>query len=504
MKEYLYGAYGGLGESITRSAEQVATVPVYVGVAPVNLVRGYATGDLINHPVRVSNMADAQRKGGYSKNWAAYGLCEAFTAHFDNPLGNIGPIQIINVLDPETHKKTEQTTRELTFDKGRCEFLSDTIILDSLLIADKVEGVDYLLTYDFAKGKVVISSANPEDPLTGTVSVGFYEVTPEAITEDNIKGQATEDGEYTGLAAIALLYPEQYKVVNLIAAPGWADRPAIYQAMVESAIKVNGHWGAFVVADLPLEHEGNKVDTMAKAVAWKYANEYTSELAKSYWPQGLDAEGRVYHLSTLAIVEYMRTDASHKSVPMETNGNKPIPIVRQYFGEDSQSRGFDQEQSKQLTKEGISTAVSWGGSWVLWGDSTDAYRFISEDDPDYGAVTIDPRAVFDINMRMLLHIVNDFQLEWSPVINEPMSLQLKERIISREQEKLDALVAEGALVGSPIIEYLPAENDQEEVLHGRFKWSISATPAPPLKSATAVVAYTDAGLVVFLPEEVTA
>lgn len=39
--EYLYGAYGELGQTIARSAVQAGTVPVYVGTAPVNLVRGY-------------------------------------------------------------------------------------------------------------------------------------------------------------------------------------------------------------------------------------------------------------------------------------------------------------------------------------------------------------------------------------------------------------------------------------------------------------------------------
>ena len=42
--------------------------------------------------------------------------------------------------------------------------------------------------------------------------------------------------------------------------------------------------------------------------------------------------GNIYHLSTLAVVELMRADFSHNSVPMETCGNKAIPIIKQYFG----------------------------------------------------------------------------------------------------------------------------------------------------------------------------
>ena len=58
-------------------------------------------------------------------------------AHFNNTLGNIGPIYVINVLDPSAgkHRKEAATTKALTFTGGRAEFASDKIILDTLTIA---------------------------------------------------------------------------------------------------------------------------------------------------------------------------------------------------------------------------------------------------------------------------------------------------------------------------------------------------------------------------------
>ena len=35
--EYLYGAYGHIGETVAQSAVQAGTTPVYIGTAPVNL-----------------------------------------------------------------------------------------------------------------------------------------------------------------------------------------------------------------------------------------------------------------------------------------------------------------------------------------------------------------------------------------------------------------------------------------------------------------------------------
>ena len=137
--------------------------------------------------------------------------------------------------------------------------------------------------------------------------------------------------------------------------------------MLTASQKINGHWDAFVVADLPLvDSTAQAVDTITKAIAWKKANAFTGERSKVYWPQGVDNLGNVYHLSTMAVVELMRADFSHNSVPMETCGNKAIPIIKQYFGANATNRGFSQQEGKELTQNGISTAVAWGGEWVLW------------------------------------------------------------------------------------------------------------------------------------------
>ena len=494
--EYLYGAYGHIGETVAQSAVQAGTTPIYIGTAPVNLVRGFADAGVINEPIKLSNMIDAQRKLGYAADWGTFTLCEVMNAHFNNTLGNIGPIYVINILDPSEgkHRKASETTKQLSFTGGRAEFASSTIILDTLTIAkseggDYAEGTDYAVDYNFTKGAVIITSLIEDSPLTGTLTASFYEVDDSTIEDDDIIGGVTAGGEYSGLSSIALLYPEQFAVCNLIAAPGWSQSPAVYNAMLTASQKINGHWDAFVVADLPLvDGDSQAVDTITKAIAWKKNNAFTGERSKAYWPQGVDNLGNIYHLSTLAVVEFMRADFSHNSVPMETCGNKAIPIIKQYFGANATNRGFSQQEGKELTQNGISTAVAWGGEWVLWGDHTAAYT--------YGA-DVDPRAIFDVSMRMLMHITNDFQREWSPKIDEPMTRALKDEIINREQEKLDGYVSMGALLGEPKIVFLESENSTTDIMNGDFRWDIAVTPTPPLKSATVYVAYTDAGFSVY-------
>lgn len=489
--EYRYGAYGDVEQSVAQSSAQSGTAPVYVGTAPVNLIRGYAEAKLTGWPVKLSNLTHAQKTVGYAGDWATFTLCEAIAAHFDNTKGNIGPIYVINVLDPDVHKKAQKTTRALAFSNGRCEFASATIVLDSFALADKAEGVDYTLDYNFTTGTVVVASADPDSPLTGSLDASFYEIDPAAVKATDIIGGVTGAGVYSGLAVLKLMFPELSTVPNLILAPGWSHIPAVYNAMITASQKINGHWYAYALADIPIaDDSGAAIDTIAKAKQWKASNGYTSGWSKVYWPQGVDNLGRTFHLSTMAAVEFMRADAEHNEVPMETCGNKTVPLMRQYFGKEYAGAGFDKEASIELVQDGICTLISWGGV-VLWGDHTAAYKYGAE---------IDPRFIFDVNVRMIMHVLNGFQRRHMGEIDEPMSLAKKDEIINEEQEQLDALAAMGALIGTPTIYFLESENSTVDLMNGDFKWNIPVTPTPPLKSATAGVAYTDSGFAAYFEE----
>ena len=309
---------------------------------------------------------------------------------------------------------------------------------------------------------------------------------PGAVDADDIVGMVTSDGQYSGIEALALLYQEQFVVPNLLAAPGWSHEKKVYDALVDHSTAINGHWDAFVAADLPLvDEESQLVDTIAKALAWKDENNYSSERSAVCWPMAEDADGRRFHASTLFAAASQRVDQGHDGVPYESPSNKAVPVVKQFFGDNSKNRGFDQQTGNSLNEKGVTTVVGWAGAWVLWGPHTAAYDV---DDP-----TVDPRSYFAANMRMLMHIANSFQQEWSPLIDEPMTRALRDRILNREQEKLDRLVTIGALIGSPRVEFLESENPTSQLIEGDFVWSTQVTPTPPLKSATLNVSYTDAG-----------
>ena len=492
MAEYLHGAYGHLDASVVQQTVTSETVPVYFGTAPVGLVRGYADLDVVNAPVKISSLADARAKIGYSPDFGSYTLCEAVAAHFDADTDGVGPIYVVNVLDPSVHKKSAETTKEVSFTAGRAEIATDTAVLDTVKVKDStgattyVEGTDYTLDYNANSNTIIVSAISTGSIEDGAAQVTYTEMDAGAVDADDIVGMVTSDGQYSGIEALALLYQEQFVVPNLLAAPGWSHEKKVYDALVDHSTAINGHWDAYVVADLPLvDDESQLVDTIAKALAWKAEQNYTSERSTVCWPMVEDADGRRFHISTLFVAASQRVDQTHGGVPYESPSNKAVPAVKQFFGDNSKNRGFDQQTANQLNEKGVTTAIGWAGEWVLWGPHTAAY--------DHGNPAIDARSYFASNMRVLFHISNGFQLEWSPLIDGPMTRQLRDRILNREQEKLDAMVTQGALIGNPRVSFLESENPTSGMIEGDFRWDAEATPTPPLKSASMYIRYTDAG-----------
>ena len=322
----------------------------------------------------------------------------------------------------------------------------------------------------------------------------FFEVDPSVITEGDIIGGVTANGEYSGLGCVDLIYQELHINFDstLLLCPKWSEKPKVYEAMILAGTKINGHWDSYIYADIPLvDADGNKVDTIEAAAVWKAANGYDNEYSDVFWPRGKDTAGRIYHTAVQAAWATMIVDESHDGMPMEVASNKELTIASQYFGEGSKNRGFDQERANELNEVGITTLTYWGNRWVLWGPHTAAYK--------YGAVT-DNRNIFTNNIRMLMFEYNRFQREYATEIDKPMTRSRKDTILNQEQETLDAHAAMGAFIGEPVVSFDESENTTDDLIEGNFTWGIKGTPTPPFKSGTVKVAYTTEGFNTYFEE----
>lgn len=488
---YDHGVRATLGATQAQNAIQAGTVPVYIGTAPVHLVRGWKDKGLVNSPVKLTDYKQALQAIGYSNDWGAYTLCEAVTAHFNNPLGNIGPIYIINTLDPDTHFATgtggaiAEETATITFVNKRAEIATTDIILDTLTLADKAEGVDYAVDYDYNAGKVIITALNAE---LATATAKYNKVDPAAVDASDIVGGETAGGEYSGIGALPLLYIKENQVATLLAAPGWSHDPAVHNALVTAAQKMNGHWLAYVYTDIPLDEAG----TIEDAITWKQTNGYNSQFETVCWPQVIDNTGKAFHLSTLSVWRQMLVNNENDGIPFETASNKAVPGIKQYFGAESKNAGFDKDRGNRLNEKGIRTVVPSNGNLVLWGGHTAAFT--------YGA-TSDALPIFDTNVMMQGHLCNWLQRNFEPDADKPMTPQFKDFILETVQDKLDSYVAKGALLGEPKINFLASENSTADMLNGEFKFSLYDTPTPQAKLIEFSVVYTDDGFSALLATE---
>ena len=75
MADYKHGTYGEFAASIGDVATQAGTIAVYVGLAPVNLVRGFE--QYVNSPVKLSNFNAVKRYFGYSPDTPFASVYEA-------------------------------------------------------------------------------------------------------------------------------------------------------------------------------------------------------------------------------------------------------------------------------------------------------------------------------------------------------------------------------------------------------------------------------------------
>ena len=137
----------------------------------------------------------------------------------------------------------------------------------------------------------------------------------------------TAGGVYSGLGVVGLVYPETGLIPNLLAAPGWSEIPAVYNAMITAGTKINGHWDAFVIADLPLlEAPSTRIDTIETAIGWAEDNGFTNERSKVMWPQFQTAAGEIYHGSTLWVWRQLLVDAENNGIPAKRLPTKPCRL----------------------------------------------------------------------------------------------------------------------------------------------------------------------------------
>lgn len=489
MAEYLHGAYGLINAVGNRTADRSLGAIVYVGTAPVNQIEGGA--NYVNTPVLVNNIAEAKKYFGYSEDWASFTLCEAMYTHLEQK--GVGPLVLINVFDPSTHKASTKTSLSLTPANGRVTVpAAELVIVDTLTVASgqtaKVKGTDYEVSYNSTTRVLTISELAPGALGTTALTVEYYAATPSTVTAAEVIGSTDGYGTNTGIYAVKSVYQATGMVPAFLAAPGWSDIPEVNTAMCDIAVKINKHWDAYVFADMPIVYDSTAV-TMATAVTFKNAHGYNRENETVYFPMVLGTDGRHYHISTLAAANFQELMLDRDGIPYRSASNTPAPVIQSlYLGEDSLNKVIDDEViNEALNKNGIASAAFTGGRWVIWGAHSADYS----QSADRSIIS-----VAETNRMMLYYLSNDFQARRPISVDQPMTANDLETIVSEEQTRVDALVKIGALLYGEVAVNATAMTDAD-IVNGDFSFSFNITTTPLAKSLTAIVNWTDTGFVTY-------
>lgn len=481
MSEYKHGAYGITEAVSSRLSETAGAAVVVFGTAPVGQVAG--GGANVNKPIVVRNIAEARSAFGYSDDWAKYTLCEAFHVFFE--VNSIGPLVVVNVLDPATHKKSTETSKSLTPKNGRVVIAgAEDAILDTLTVTGKVLGTDYTAVYDAERKAIVLTEVTAGGLGITALTIKYTEMDASAVSASDVIGSTDDMGLNTGLYAVKNVYNVTGMIPAYLLAPGFSSDVSVHAMMKTLSQKISGHWDAWIFADLPIVNGEGAAITLATAATFKEANGYTAENESVYFPMAKGTDGKKYHLATIAAANFLVMLDAYGDLPYHTASNTGAAVIENlYMGEGNEGRVYDDEIiNKYLNKYGINSAAYVSGRWVIWGAHA----------ADYNQDNKSAVNVAETTRMMLYYISNDFQARRNGDVDMPLTANDIASIVSEEQSRLDALVQIGALTYGEA--HLNAEMmTHADLVSGDWAFTFNVTTTPLAKSLTAVVNWVEDG-----------
>lgn len=308
------------------------------------------------------------------------------------------------------------------------------------------------------------------------------------VTDSEIIGVSSLQ---TGCYALQKMYPKHGAIANVVCCP-LRSSADIVAALKANVTKANGHWDGIVVydcAEASNQVNVNNIAQVANIISGKTASD---ERLIANWPHVKSSSGNVISGAAYKACLYAQTDAENNGIPKRSIGNLRANGVSYLCLKAAPTAPIilEEADATQLSADGITSFINIGGGiYYTWGDHTSEFT--------NGSVS-DERARFDTNMRVLFSITNRFQRKWRNTIDAPMDLGLRNDILTEEQTHLDYLVSQGALIGSPMIEFRSVDNTIDTLQQGQFYFRDLCTVTPPAKALDLKTTFTSDGFKVYL------
>lgn len=425
-----------------------------VGAAPVHTV-----GGKVNEVIMANTYEEAVSAMGYSDDWEKYGLCEVIYTMFQ--LYQQSPVFLVNVMDPEKHKK--QTTESYTPENNQIRLPLEAIA-SSINIAEKTAGEDYEVFYD--ETACVIEFA--EDVTTET-SVTFDEVdTTKLAKADVIGGYEVSTHKNKGLELIDDVFAKYTEAPDLIICPNWSKDSEVAAVMSAKAENINGMFEAHAIIDVDTAATGGAT-YYSDVPAWKKSKNIMKANELLCFPKLKLGDRAFNYSSQLAglIAQTDNTEALGGGTPCESASNKTLQADSMVL-EDGTEVVLDIQKANYLNDNGVITALNFYNGWVSWGNWSACYP-----------ANTDPVDYFYCISRMFKWVAKTVTLSYWNYVDRKLTRRLIDTILQGVNDWLNSLTAEEIILGGRV-EMREDENTTTSLMAGKVKFHVYITPPSPM------------------------
>ncbi len=460
---YKHGVYvSEQATSIVPPTRIGAAMPVVVGTAPVHLVAD--ANWPVNTPKLFYTYPEAVAAMGYSTDWANWTICEFLRAFFG--LFGVGPVVVINVFDPATHKVSVEDESK-SFADGTLTLAHDGLVADPE-VTDSTGATVYDLTDDYTVDRVtgvITRVATGDIGETEAVLVSYDYADPSAVTTADVIGTAGK-----GLQLVEEVFPRFRLVPGQIVAPGWSHKTGVAAEMMARAKSINGLFNAIAIVDV----DSGTVTSYTAVPTNKETNNLTDPQCVVCWPK-VSLGGVAYWMSSQLAGLLAQVDAGNDDIPFRSPSNKNFQM------DSAVANGSEVwltiEQANYLNGQGIVTALNFTGGWKCWGSRTGAYPSVT-----------DVKDAFLPIRRMFNWIGNALVTTYWQKVDFPITRRLVETIVDGGNIWLNGLVGRQFILGGRI-EFQEDENPVTDLMDGIIKLHCYVTPPSPAREIDFILEY---------------
>lgn len=447
------------------------TAAMIFGTAPVHQTDGKT-----NEVVLAYSYAEAVTAMGWSDDWEKYTICETIYSHFR--LYGVGPLLMVNVLDPKEYAGQEKT-KTLSLVNGQVK-LSGDVLSNSIKLANTAEGetsYEAGTDYDvfFEEGECIIEAlAGGKLEDASSVSVTWKEVnfTLEDLKEKVIGGYNVRTGQSTGLELADQAYFQTKVLPDPIIAPGFSENTGVAAVMAAKAKTLSIVFRSFALCDL----DAADTETYQTAVQKKDSSGAFQHVKERLcWPM-LTLDGRKFRYSTQLAGLMCQLSANDGGIPSEPASNKTLQADGTILSDGTPVK-LGLSEANYLRGQGITTALNFVNGFTSWGE----YCACAPGNSD-------PKDMFCNVARMVNYIANTVILTYWSYIDQKMTPRLAASIAHSIDIWLNGLKNLGHLLGGRC-ELLSEENPITDLMAGIIRPHIYIGVPVPAQQIDFIVEY---------------